>query len=535
MKTELALTNINSAQALIAIQQQGTALKNNVIIYQAACKAAIGLLVLIALSQPTFAGKADDTLNVAFTNEIETLDYYMATSREALSVGRILYDGLVSKDFKTGKFVPELAESYKFTSDTLVDFKIRGGVKFHNGDALTADDVVFTLNLVSRPDFGARYAIAVNWIDRAERLDGDTVRLTMKTPYPLALEMLAGNVPIYSKTYYEKVSATGMAVKPIGTGPYKLVEVTPGVSVKLERFADYYKGGQKENPQIGKINFRVLPERNTQYAELLNGNIDWIWRVPKDDIVRLASRPGVQVESSPIMRFDHIGMNPRVPNSPLADVRVRKAINYAINRKEIRDAFKGESSPIINSFCNPIQFGCETNVVTYEYSPKKAKELLKEAGFEKGLNLSMIISAEAAGLAEAVKANLASVGINLTLNKLQYAAAIEQWRSNKQDMTYGDWGSYGVGDAALSVGNYFGGGGDDVVSDPEIVNPIIEASKIMEMDRRKALYSKALKLIADRAYRVPLWVWSMNTAMSKELELHINPDEFIPFYGAKWK
>ncbi|TIS11302.1 MAG: ABC transporter substrate-binding protein, partial [Mesorhizobium sp.] len=324
-------------------------------------------------------------------------------------------------------------------------------------------------------------------------------------------------------------------VKPIGTGPYKLVELTPGVGVKLERFPDYYKGGQKENPKIGKINFRVLPESNTQYAELLNGNIDWIWRVPKDDIQRLASQPGVQVESSAIMRFDEISMDPHVPNSPLADVRVRKAVNYAINRKEIRDAFKGESSPIINSACNPVQFGCETDVTTYDYNPEKAKELLKEAGFEKGLNLSMIISPEGVAVAEAVKANLAAVGINLAINNLQYAAGIEQWRNHKQDMYYSDWGSYGVGDVALSVGDFFAGTGDDVVNDPEVVAPIVEASKIMDRDRRKALYSKALKLIADRAYWIPLWVWSMNTARSKDLDLHINPDEFIPFYDATWK
>ncbi|MER9424682.1 ABC transporter substrate-binding protein [Mesorhizobium sp. M0317] len=498
-------------------------------------KAAVGLLALMTIGHPAFAGKADDTLNVAFTNEIETLDYYTGTSRESLSVGRILYDGLVSKDFKSGKFVPELAESYKFNSDTQIDFKIRKGVKFHDGSPFTADDVVFTLNLVSRPDFGAKYAIAVNWIDKAEKLDNDTVRLTMKAPYPLALEMLAGNVPIYSKAYYEKVGAAGMAVKPIGTGPYKLVELTPGVGVKLERFLDYYKGGQKEQPQIGKINFRVLPESNTQYAELLNGNIDWIWRVPKDDIQRLAGQPGVHVESSPVMRFDEISLDPHVPNSPLADVRVRKAVNYAINRKEIRDAFKGETSPIINSACNPVQFGCETDVTTYEYNPEKAKQLLKEAGLEKGINLSMVISPEGVSVAEAVKANLAAVGINLNLNNLQYAAGVEQWRAHKQDMYYSDWGAYGVGDVALSVGDFFAGTGDDVVNDPEIVAPVVEASKIMDRDRRKALYSKALKLIADRAYWVPLWVWSMNTAMSKDLELHINPDEFIPFYDAKWK
>ncbi|QRM33007.1 ABC transporter substrate-binding protein [Microvirga sp. VF16] len=498
-------------------------------------KVALGLLALTALSQPAMAGKANDTLNVAFGSEIETLENYKATSREALSVARVLYDGLVSKDFKTGQFVPELAESYKFLSDTQMEFKIRKGVKFHNGANLIVDDVVFTLNLVSRPDFGARYAIAVNWIDKAEKLDDDTVRLTMKAPYPLALEMLAGNLPIYSKAYYEKVGAQGMATKPVGTGPYKLVELTPGVGVKLERFADYYKGGQKENPQIKTLNFRVLPERNTQYAELLGGNIDWIWRVPKDDVARLSTRPNVTVQSTPIMRFDYIAMDPNVPNSPLADVRVRKAINHAINRKEIRNAFKGESSPIINSACNPVQFGCETNVTSYDFDPQKAKALLKEAGHEKGFRLSMVISPDGVAVAEAVKANLAAIGIDLTINNLQYAAGVEQWRNHKQDLYSADWGSYGIGDVALSTGAFFAGTGDDVVNDREIVPLVTEASNIIDPERRKALYSKSLKLIADKAYWVPLWVWNMNTAMSKDLDLSINPDEFIPFYDAQWK
>ncbi|RVG23088.1 ABC transporter substrate-binding protein [Sinorhizobium meliloti] len=497
--------------------------------------AAAALLSFTALAQPAFAGKADDTLNVAFTNEIDTLDYYSSTAREALSVGRMVYDGLVSKDFKTGEFVPELAESYKILSDTEIEFKIRKGVKFHNGDPLTADDVTFTLNMVSRPDFPAKYAIAVNWIDKAEKVDDDTVRLTMKAPYPLALEMLAGNVPIYPKAYYEKVGAAGMAVKPIGTGPYKVVSLDPGVEVNLERFDGYYKGGQRGNASIGKLHFRVLPEVNTQYAELMNGTVDWIWKVLKDDAPRLASRPNIKIETKPVTRFDYIAMDIHVPNTPVADIRVRQAINYAVNRKEIRDAFKGEGAPLIKSACNPVQFGCETDVTDYMYDPEKAKQLLKDAGFENGLNLSMIVSPDGVAVGQAIKDNLAAVGINLTLSTLQYSAAVEQWRGHKQDLQFADWGSYGIGDVALSTGAHFANTGDDVVNDPDVYGPVTGAAKILDPARRKELYSKALKVIADKAYWVPMWGWSMNTAMSSDLELSITPDEFIPFYAAKWK
>lgn len=484
--------------------------------------------------QSAYAGKADDTLNAAFKNEIETLDYYKAVSREALSVGRLLYDGLLSKDFSNGQFKPEIASSYKFTSDKEIEFKIRKDVKFHNGEPLTAEDVAFTLNLVSRPEFDARYAISVNWIDKAEVIDAETVKLTMKSVYPVALEMLAGNIPIYSRKYYEAVGPQGMAVKPIGTGPYKLTDLTPGAAVKLERFDQYYTGGQKENPKISKIHFRILKEQNTQYAELFNGKLDWIWRVPKDDIARVGSRAGLKTDSRPIMRFDFLAMNVKVPNSPLADVRVRRAINYAINRKDIRDAFRGETSPIINSACNPVQFGCETNVTTYGYDPAKAKALLKEAGVS-NIKLNMVIRAEGVAIAEAMKANLAAVGINVQLNSLQYSTAVEQWRSLKQDLSLGDWGSYGIGDVALGAGTYFSGTGDDVVADPDIVPLMKNAGSTLDPEKRKKMYSEGLKLIADRAYWVPLWVWNLNTAMSSDLKLTVNPDEFIPFYDAEWK
>ncbi|MDG9793483.1 ABC transporter substrate-binding protein [Brucella anthropi] len=496
---------------------------------------ALILLATTAFCNPAIASKADDTLNAAFTREIATLDTYKESTREGPIVGRLIYDSLLSKDFKTGEFIPELAESYKVDSDTEITFKIRKGVKFHNGDPLTAEDVVFTLNLVSKPDFGAKYDIAVNWIKDAEKVDDDTVKLTMKSPNPLALEMLAGNLPIYSKAYYEKVGTNGMAVKPVGTGPYKVVAVTPGSSLTLERFDDYYKGGQKENPKIKNIVFRILPERNTQYTELMNGTLDWVWQVPKDDALKLENLQNIKIDTAPIMRFAYIQMATNIAHSPLANQLVRKAIAHAINRTEIRDAFQGNDAQIINSACNPVQFGCETDVATYDYNPSKAKELLKEAGFEAGFTLNMVTSGGGSGVPEAVKADLEKVGIKLELHNFQYAAAIEQWRSGKLDLFYDDWGSYGVGDVGLSVANFFKGTGDDVVKDPEVIPLLDKAGKIMDRDERKQLYSKALKLIADKAYWVPLWVQNVKTASSKDLALTVSPDEFVPFYDAEWK
>ena len=495
----------------------------------------LGALALATLGQPALAGKEDNSLNAAFTRDVATLDSYKATGREALVLARLLYDGLVSKNHETGEFVPELATSYEVVSDTEMVFKIRQGVKFHDGSDFTADDVVYTLNLVSKPEYGARYAIAVDWIELAEKIDDETVKLTMKSAFPMALEMLAGNLPIYSKAFLEANGPEGMAANPIGTGPYKLVDTVQGVEFDLERFEDYYEGGQKDDAQIETLTFRVLPEANTQYAELLNGSIDWIWRVPQDDVSRLASMDGVKTEAAPIMRISFGAFNPNIEGSPLAEQKVRQAILHGVNRVGIRDALEGEGSPLMDTPCNPIQFGCDADVAApYPYDVDKAKALLDEAGYAEGFELSMALVANLSA-AEVIKANLAELGIDLSIEQLQYASAIDKWRNGEVDILFSTWGSYGIGDAQLSLGNFFGGTGDDMVQDEATVAEIQEAGRIVDQEKRAELFSSAVERISTQAWWMPMWVHSLNTAMDEDLVLHVDPDEFVPFYDARWE
>jgi peptide/nickel transport system substrate-binding protein len=492
---------------------------------------------LIAVSGAASAGPADDTLRVAFNNEVTTLDNYKESGREGLLLARLIYDGLVSKDNKTGEFKGELASSFKFVDNKTIDFELRQNVKFHNGDLLTADDVVYTLNLVSSKEYNARYQIAVGFIEKAEKLGEHSVRLHLKSPNPVALEMLAGNVPIYPKAYYEKVGPSGMGTKPVGTGPYRLVEMSAGTRYVFERFDDYYEGSPKGRPAIKRVIARVLPEANTQYAELINGGLDWIWRVPPDEARNLARQPNVEIRSAEIMRFAYIGLDPAYQDgkSPLADVRVRRAINHAINKPAIVKALVGGASRPIDVACNPLQFGCSTDVPAYPYDPAKAKALLAEAGYPNGVKLDLVFASLPRIQAEAIAANLARAGITVTLNEQQYAPAVSAWREHRAPMFLVNWGSYGIGDVALSVGQFFAGTGDDLVKDPEILAHTTAAASSIDPAVRKESYAKALKLVAEKAYWVPLWTYSVNTAQNKSLELSLEPDEFAQFYRAYWK
>lgn len=290
------------------------------------------------LAAPAMAGKADNTLNVAFALEPEPLDTYKIAGREGLILARHVYDGLVYKDLATGEFKGALAESWSRPDPMTIEFKLRTGVKFHNGADFSANDVVTTLATVIKPEYGTRYAISIDWIKDVEKVDDTTVRIHMAKPFAGAFEMLADSLPIYPREYFAANGSAGMARAPVGTGPYKLVSQEPGVRYVLERFDGIYAGSPKAGATIDKIVVRTMPELNTQYAELMSGKLDWIWRLPPDQAERLKSR--VQVMSAPIMRISFINLAP-VEGTPLADKRVRQAVEHAINRAAITKAFAG--------------------------------------------------------------------------------------------------------------------------------------------------------------------------------------------------
>jgi peptide/nickel transport system substrate-binding protein len=497
--------------------------------------AALATSTALLLGSPVHADKASNTLNVAFAAEPEPLDTYKIAGREGLILARHIYDGLLYKNLDTGEIVPALAESWEFTGPLTMEFALRKGVKFHDGSEFSADDVVETLNTVITPEYGTRYSISVDWIESVEKLDDYKVRINMSKPFAGAIEMLADALPIYPHAFFAENGSAGMAATPIGTGPYKLVNQEPGIRYEMERFADHYAESPKGGATIDKIIVRTMPEMNTQYAELMSGDLDWIWRIPPDQADRLEGR--VQIISAPIMRIGYVGFAPEAlgGDSPIADKRVRQALIHATNRAAIVDAFAGGASKVLNTPCNPAQFGCEQDVTTYEYDPVKAKALLAEAGFADGFEMEMVFAAMPRPTAEAVAADLANVGVTLMLNEQQYSSGIGKWRAKELPAFFSNWGSYGIGDAVFILSNFFGGGDDDLVQDSELVDWLAVADTASDRDVRSENYSKAVRKIADEAYWMPMYNFNVNYGLSNDLNFTPHPDEFARWWGASWK
>ncbi len=499
---------------------------------------ALSLVMAIGLTGTAgHAGPDDNSLNIAWSGELATLDRYYNVLREGIIVGRLIWDALLFKNPDTLEFEPLLAESYSFVDSTTMDFELRQGVTFHNGEAFDADDVVYTLNRMTDPENGVLTQRNVNWIDRAEKRGPYSVRLHMKRPTPIALEFLAGPLLIYPNEYYEEVGPDGMGQAPVGTGPYKVTAFAPGESITFERNENYFAGSPKGKPSIDVIRQRTVPDNNTQIAELLAGTVDWIWKVPADQAAALAGRPGISVVNEQTMRIGYLSFdssNRTGNSSPVNDVRVRQAIAHAIDRQAIVTALVGGSSEVVHSACHPAQFGCEQDVATYDYDPDRARELLAEAGYPDGFTIDFHAYRNRP-YAEAIMGYLDAVGIKTNLVYLKYAALRDQVYAGEIDFNFMTWGSYSFHDVSAIASHFFKATKDDYAGDEGLIADLTIGDNSVDRDERLAAYSRALKAIADNAYWVPLFSYNVNYAFSDQLEFVPNPDEVPRFYSTRWK
>jgi len=505
----------------------------------------MGLALLAAVSAASattlaatsaFAGKADDTLNIAWEREQPTLDYYFQNSREGIIINRHIWDCLLWLDPKSGEFKGLLAKSYKIVDDKTFEFEIREGVKFHDGSTLTADDVVGTIEFLTKPDTGKTQNQPAAWIDHAEKTGPNTVRIFAKETTPLALLYLSADIPIYPMAYYDKVGPEGMGVKPIGTGPYKVTSVEPGKRIVFEKNADYFKDSPKGQPKIGKIVQRTIPDVNTQIVELASGNLDWIFKVPADQAEKLETLPNLVVKPASTMRIGYLTFDAagRSGENPFQKLEVRQAVAHAIDRQAIADNIVRGGSIVVNSACYPEQFGCTQDVTKYDYDPKKAKELLAKAGYPDGFKTDIYAYRNREYL-EPMIGYLSAIGIRTDLHFGKYAATRDAIRSSKVPFAFMTWGSGSVPDVDAITTVFFGGGPDDTSQDADVQKWLAEGASTMNEATRKAAYAKALGKIADMAYWVPLFTYPTNYAMSKSLNWTPTADEIPRFFTASWQ
>ena len=469
--------------------------------------------ITLAAAAPAVSGQADDTLVAAFNKEVQTLDGLYSTSNENLILSYLTSDQLVEVNLDTGEYVGALAESYSWIDDRTIDFKLREGIKFHDGSAVTVDDIVYSFEWIANPEANTkRGAFILGWFESAVAIDENTVRVTAKNPYPLMLRDIAVFVLTRKAGTYGDGDTNAMTQSYVGTGPYMISDFAMGSGVTLKKFAGYYGDGPKAAGSIETITLRPIPDWGTVTAELLSGGVDWTFNVPDDTARDLGGLPmvdhttGVSTRVS-FLTLDAAGITD--PDGPLTNRLVRQALNHAVDREDIVENLVGGSSRVIHSTCNLGMFGCDVELTQYEYDPARARELLAEAGYPNGFEFTLTAYRERP-IMEAVAADIAEIGVDVNLNYVKLSALTKGRSEGQLEAIQNAWGFYSTPDVG-AISNYYVEGSDrNMNHDTEVQDWFKAALETVDPAEREALYEQALKKVADEAYMLPLFQYSQN-------------------------
>ena len=495
-----------------------------------------GALLALGLGfGPAQAQKSQDTLRIAWRDAIPNVDFYYNSLRTGLIVSHHVWDTLVYRDPETFQIKPQLATSWKNIDDTTMEFELRPGVTFHDGSKFTADDVVYTINLVLN-DKQLSVPSNYTFIEGAEKIDDLHVRVKLKRVFPAALEYFAMVLPIYPKDAREKAGAS-FSQHPIGTGPYKVTKVDGVTEIDLER-NDTYFDGPKGKPPIKNVVIKEVADATGELTQLLGGQVDWIWNVSADQLPKIGAMPMLQTMTSESMRVAYADMDAAGrtgTDNPLTNVKVRQAIMHAVDRTTMAKQFMPGGSRVLDAPCYPTQFGCDAAIaVKYDYDPAKAKALLAEAGFKDGLDTE-IVSYLLPQWVQALQGYLSAVGIRARVSQLQVGAVVQRNVEGKNPISFGSWGSYSINDISAFLPYFFGGGANDYARDEETEKLVTAGGNTIDADKRRAAYSAAIKRITEQAYMMPMFTYVTTYAMSKQLNFKPFRDELPRFYLTSWK
>lgn len=303
---------------------------------------------------------------------IDTVNYYETDQ---------IFDWLIATDANM-KLVPGLATEWKQTDALNWQFKLRQGVKFQNGDPFTCADVKFTLDRIMNPDTKSRQ-LATYFSDVAtvRCVDDFTLQVATKLPNPVFLGRFSFLRVVPAKAF-QQLGEAQFALKPIGSGPYRLVDWTQNSKATLEAFDGYWAG----SPSIKHLEIRTVTEPSTRLAMLRSGQVDWIYDVPPCDAADVAKDPNLEVSSTRSMNAMFVGINSF--QKPMDDVRVRRALNYAVNWDEIIKSVLCGYGYRNAASTGSYVLGYDTALKPYSYDPVKAKQLLSEAGVGSSFNIA---------------------------------------------------------------------------------------------------------------------------------------------------
>jgi peptide/nickel transport system substrate-binding protein len=508
--------------------------------------AGIAAVSALALS----AGAAAQTLTMGVGSPVTSLDPHYHQLGPNNAVSDIIFDVLVATDEKA-RNVPGLATEWRAIGPTTWEFKLRDGVRFHNGSAFTAEDVVFTIQrLPNVPNSPSSFAAFARPIARMEVVDPLTIRFHTRTPYPvLPLDMT--NVRIldaqtHANATTEQFNAGAMA---IGTGPFRVVQHRSGDRIDFERNDGYFGAA----PGFQRVSYRMITNDAARTAALLSGGVDFIDQVPTTDLANLRANPNIAISETLGLRLiflglDHLrGENENSPHitdndgrplgrNPLRDVRVRRALSMAIDRNAITSRIMDGAAVPSGQFLPPGTFSHVPGLEAPRYDPDGARRLLAEAGYPNGFRIQLNSPNDRyindSRIAQAVGQMWTRIGVRTGVEAQTWATFIG--RGNRQEYSAHliGWGSNP--DASHPMRNIIGTASSErgwgASNRGRYSNPLLDtmlAASLAELDeaKRERMLIDIQRMAADDVAIIPLHIQANIWAMRRNVQHTPRVDE----------
>jgi peptide/nickel transport system substrate-binding protein len=485
------------------------------------------LVALLALAGAAGCSKHPSLAPIGFLQvDIGTapteLDPRLATDAISSRIDELIYEPMVRLD-RSGWPVGILTERVERSSDTRLIFHLRRGIHFSDGRQLTARDVVYTYRSILDPATHSSKAAGLRQMESIEALDNYTVILTTRGPYAAALELATYDV-IPDRSALPGPEGRdwlgrGSTIAPPGTGPFRPIRFGHDAAVVLGR--NLYRGHDLRSAP--GIVFKIVPDATVRALELTEGICDFAENdaVQPDLIPYLAAQPGLRVDKSPGLFFQHLVFNFR--DARLRDVRLRRAIAYAIDRNAIVHSMLRDAARTATGMLPPENWAYESDVLRYPYNPAASRRMLEAAGYvpgEQRLHFVYKTTPEGRRLAEAIQAMLKRIGITVDIHTNEWATFFSDLRSGNFDLAASQISAMAPEEYFLFLDSRMMppyGNDRGAYEDPQMDRLLETAQVTLDSGRRRMLYSAVQKLAASDLPYVPLWWMDTVTVMTRRI------------------
>ena len=511
-----------------------------------AATVALAASVLPAMAKPfKWAGSSD----------IQTMDIHSQNSALGNGIHGAVYESLVMFNSRTLKVEPVLATSWQQVSPTQMRFKLRQGVKFSDGSAMTADDVVYSLQRAMSKT--STYAIYTQGMDRIAKVDGETIDIFLKNPNPVLLNQLT-ELRVMSRAWAEKHNSvepkdikgkeeTYSHRHAMGTGPFVLKEWVPDQKIVFTANPHWWNAG-KVDGNVTEITYTPIKSEATRIAALLSGEVDMVRDTSIQDLARIKANPQLKVMEMVENRTVYLALDQfrdELPGgnikgkNPLKDLRVRKALYQAIDIQSIqRVVLRGLAQPTGTLIANQVNGWTKKADVRYPYDPKAAQKLLADAGYPNGFEVDFACSAgryiNDEQLCQAITSHWAKVGVKAKLRTLPFATYFPMIQRNEASIYLLGWGvpTFDAFYSLQSLVRSPGAGGDGNFnlgrfSDPQMDALIERVKKETDTATRNGLIEQALIKEHELVSHIPLYNQVIPWAGTKKVEIIHRADNRI--------